>query len=215
MGRIALQGKPSFCTEATRPPTEPPLVLCSLVPRQFEDTSSFNAVLVVPTGIGSEIGGHAGDAGPVAKLLASICNSVITHPNVVNASDINELPANSFYVEGSILSRLLLGSIALQPVRSNRVLVVINEHQDPSFTHGAINSVNAARAAYGLECAHVLRLESSPKLKVAYSAAGRASGEVTNFEELVAELRRLRSEYDAIALASVIDVPAGYHQHYF
>jgi hypothetical protein len=186
-----------------------------LVRREFENTSTFNAVLIVPTGIGSEIGGHAGDAGPVAKLLASACDRVITHPNVVNASDINELPANSLYVEGSILSRLLLGSIGLQPVRNNRVLVVIDEHQDSSFTHAAINSINAARATYGLECPHVLLLAPSFRLKVAYSPSGRAIGEVSNFEALLAELWRLREEYDAVAISSVIDVPAGYHQRYF
>lgn len=183
--------------------------------RKFENTSSFNAVLVVPTGIGSEIGGHAGDAGPVAKLLASVCDTVITHPNVVNASDINELPSNSLYVEGSILSRLMLGSIGLQPVRSNRVLVVVDEHQDLSFTHAAINSINAARATYGLECPHVLRLDPTFRMKVAYASSGRSTGEVSNFEALLAELRRMREQYDAIAISSVIDVPTGYHQKYF
>jgi len=52
-------------------------------------------------------------------------------------------------------------------------------------------------------------------MKVGYSASGRATGEVSNFEGLLAELRRLRPEYDAIALSSVIDVPTGYHQKYF
>src|SRR5262245_42064755 len=33
--------------------------------RPFEDTSGFNVVLLVPTGINATIGGHAGDAGPV------------------------------------------------------------------------------------------------------------------------------------------------------
>ncbi|MCZ6820872.1 MAG: DUF3326 domain-containing protein, partial [Calditrichaeota bacterium] len=41
-------------------------------------------------------------------LLASCCDQLITHPNVVNASDINELPANAHYVEGSVLCRLLM-----------------------------------------------------------------------------------------------------------
>jgi len=30
-----------------------------------------NIVLIVPTGIGCEIGGHAGDANPVAKLMGT------------------------------------------------------------------------------------------------------------------------------------------------
>ena len=71
-----------------------------LNPRRDEDARAFNAVLVVPTGIGAEIGGHAGDATPVARLLASVCDTLITHPNVVNASDLNEMPANGLYVEG-------------------------------------------------------------------------------------------------------------------
>ena len=59
------------------------------VRRKVENTDSFNAVLLVPTGIGAEIGGHAGDATPVAKLLAEACDTLVTHPNVVNASDFN------------------------------------------------------------------------------------------------------------------------------
>ena len=67
--------------------------------RETESIDQFNVVLLVPTGIGAEIGGHSGDAGPVARLLASACDNLITHPNVVNASDINELPENGLYVE--------------------------------------------------------------------------------------------------------------------
>ena len=53
--------------------------------RRVESANTFNAVLLVPTGIGAEIGGHAGDATPVATLLASVCDTLVTHPNVVNA----------------------------------------------------------------------------------------------------------------------------------
>lgn len=55
--------------------------------RKLENTNQFNAVFLVPTGIGAEIGGHAGDAAPVVRMLASSCDNLITHPNVVNASD--------------------------------------------------------------------------------------------------------------------------------
>lgn len=89
--------------------------------RRHENIDSFNAVLIIPTGIGAEIGGHSGDGGPVARLLASACDNLITHPNVVNASDINELPENGLYVEGSVITRLLMGTICLQKVRSNKI----------------------------------------------------------------------------------------------
>jgi hypothetical protein len=62
--------------------------------RKLETADHFNAVLLVPTGIGAEIGGHAGDATAVARLLAESCDKLVLHPNVVNASDINEPPDN-------------------------------------------------------------------------------------------------------------------------
>jgi hypothetical protein len=40
--------------------------------RRVEDVSSFTTVFLVPTGIGSSIGGHAGDATPAAQLLAAV-----------------------------------------------------------------------------------------------------------------------------------------------
>ncbi len=79
-----------------------PRSIFEFVPRTVENTDDFNVVMIVPTGIGAEIGGHAGDAAPTARLLAGACDTLITHPNVVNASDINELPENGLYVEGSV-----------------------------------------------------------------------------------------------------------------
>ncbi len=183
--------------------------------RRVENTEHFNVVLVVPTGIGAEIGGHDGDAGPLAKLMASNCDRLITHPNVVNASDINELPSNGLYVEGSVLSRFLLGSIGLQPVRSNRVLVVIDAHKDKIFVNAAINAVSAARAAYGLKCPKVIQLDPPIELTSQYSTSGRAVGRIDGFNALTEVLDEYRDEYDAVALASVIYVPYSYHTDYF
>lgn len=129
------------------------------VPRCGENTDKFTAVLLVPTGIGAEIGGHAGDAGPVARLLGQISDRLILHPNVVNASDVNELPENALYVEGSVICRWLMGTVGLQCVRQNRVLTVIDAHKDELFVNAAVNAVSGARAAYGLLCPEVVCLD--------------------------------------------------------
>ena len=183
--------------------------------RRGENAGEFNAVLVVPTGIGAAIGGHAGDATPVAQLLGQTCDTLITHPNVVNASDINEMPANSLYVEGSVLCRLLMGTVALQPVRANRVLVVIDSHPDGIFTGLAVNAVNAARASYGLDCPRVVKLEPRLVMRSEYTGSARASGCVENLEGLFYVLDDYRDDYDAVALSSVISVPFHYHGDYF
>ena len=184
-------------------------------PRTTENTDSFNAVLLVPTGIGAEIGGHAGDATPVAALLASICDTLITHPNVVNASDIIDIPHNALYVEGSVISRMLMGTVGLQKVRSNRVMVVIGAHDDELFINAAINSVNAARSSYGLTCPRIVRLDHKLKMCSSYTESGRAAGRVDGLEDLLEVLDQYRNEYDAIAITTQIEVPESYHIDYF
>ena len=185
------------------------------VKRTVENADQFNVALVIPTGIGAELGGHDGDAGSLAKLLGASCDRLITHPNVVNGSDINELPANGLYVEGSVLSRFLMGTVGLQPVRSNRVLVIIDAHKDQMFVNAAINAVSAARASYGLQCPKVVQLDPPIELTSQYSESGRAVGRIDGFNALTAVLDEYEGEYDAVALASVIYVPFSYHTEYF
>ena len=195
--------------------TRPSTSVFRFIRRSTERTNDFNAALIVPTGIGAEIGGHAGDAAPVARLLATICDNLITHPNVVNASDVNEIPDNGLYVEGSVLCRLLMGTVGLQKVRSNRVLVVIDAHEDEMFTSAAVNTVSGARASYGLRCPRVLTVDPMVDLMAGYSSSGRAAGRVERLEKLCAVLDDHKGEYDAVALSSVIDVPREFHMEYY
>lgn len=183
--------------------------------RTEENCGQFTAVLVVPTGIGAEIGGHAGDAGPVARLLASACDTLITHPNVVNASDINELPENGLYVEGSVLTRLLMGTVGLSRVRSNRVLLVIDNHAVSESVEMAINTASAARAALGLDCVGVILLDPPLRMQTRYASSGSAVGRVEGIDPLCEVLRDHRGEFDAVAISSIIDVPRELHEQYF
>lgn len=185
------------------------------VRRRSESAGAFNAVLVVPTGVGAAIGGHAGDATPVAQMMAELCDTLITHPNVVNASDLNEAPSNTMYVEGSVLSRLMMGTVGLEPVRRNRVLVVLDAHTDDHIVSAAVNSVNAARAVYGLDCPRIVQLDRPLKMKSSYTSSGAAVGEITGLSRLFDVLDHHRNEFDAVAISSVIEVDEGAHQDYF
>ena len=183
--------------------------------RQFESSEAFNVVLIVPTGIDAQLGGHAGDAGAVARLIAGSCDNLITHPNVVNASDLNTLADNGLYVEGSILTRLLMGTVGLQKVRSNRVLVVLDKHEDEFFYEAAINSVSGARASLGLNCVAVVLMEKTISMRSLYSNSGRAVGSITRLERLCKVLEQYHGQYDAVALSSIILVPRECHMDYF
>ncbi len=183
--------------------------------REGENCDSFNVVMVVPTGIGAEIGGHAGDACPAAKLLGSACDTLITHPNVVNASDINEMPPNCLYVEGSVISDLLMGTCGLIPVRSNRVLVLMNKHKESQISSATINAVSAARASMGISCPAVVEIDPPLVMRATYSSAGRRVGKVEGLISVSESLHSDQGQYDAVAIASVIDVPDEYHTEYF
>jgi hypothetical protein len=183
--------------------------------RGTSDDRDFNAVFLVPTGIGAEIGGHSGDAGPVARLLSGACDRLITHPNVGNAADINELPDNAMYVEGSVIADLLMGNVYLRPVRSNRVLLLMERHTDPWFMDATVNMASAARAAAGIDITEVVVLERNFSMQSVYAASGRAAGVVEGLECIFNSLERRAGAFDALAIASLIKVPAHYHEDYF
>lgn len=154
-----------------------------------------NVVMIIPTGIGAEIGGHAGDGCPSAKLIASVCDVLFVHPNIVNASDINEMTENMLYVEGSILDRFLEGQIGLEEVYSNKILLAANSPVKPKI----VNAVSAARATIG---ADIEIMELKIPLKMTASVfEGKASGNICNLDEAVQQV----SQYDFDVL--VVNTP--------
>ena len=194
---------------------ERPESVFHFTPRAHENETTFNVVMLVPTGIGAEIGGHAGDATPAATLLASVCDTLITHPNVLNAADIIQIPSNALYVEGSVIARLMMGTTGLARTRGNRLLVVMQAHQDELFTNAAINSVNAARASYGLRVAQMVSIDQGFRMVSEYTPAGSAAGHIDGLGYLWDILDRHAGEFDAVAIASVIDIPAHLHRDYY
>lgn len=160
--------------------------------------------MVIPTGIGCEVGGHAGDATPTARALSVVCDKLFIHPNVVNASDINEMTDNMVYVEGSTLDRFLQGQIALEEVYSNKVLLIVN----PPLQNETINSVNAVRNTIGMDV-EILELEKPIKLKGHIRADGSAGGTMTGAEEAVVQIKKTHKNFDAIAIQTGVDVDEG------
>ena len=158
-----------------------------------------NVVLIIPTGIGAEIGGHAGDANPVAKLIGECCIKLITHPNVVNASDINEMPDNTLYVEGSVLDRFLRGEIFLKEVFYNKILLAVNKPLD----NLTINAVNAARVTIGANI-EIVELEIPLVMYGYYNKDGKAIGKVEGYLELIQQVEKYN--FDSLAIQTNICV---------
>ncbi len=184
-------------------------------PRRLENQERFTAVMLVPTGIGALVGGHAGDGAPAARLLAYCADTLITHPNVVNAADINEITANTLYVEGSVITRLMMGTAGLAPRRANRILTIIDDHEAPIIRHNAVNSINAARASAGFACDRIAVLSPRLIMTTSHSSSGRATGVVENLDGLLDIIELNRAAFDALAITSVVDMDVEQQRAYF
>ncbi len=186
---------------------------CFIPPK---NDKKFVVTFIVPTGVGASIGGHAGDATPTLHMISQVADLVLTHPNVVNASDVNELPHNAWYIEGSLLSRLLCGHIGLKYKRSNKVLVILccDKLKNPEFKKLAICTVDGAKATYGLNCDRIVILDDID-MKIGVSEIGRAIGSITELSGLTKILDKYKLSYDAIAIASHMVSPEGIVKEYF
>ena len=161
-----------------------------------------NIIFIVPTGIGASIGGHAGDATPAARLIASTCDKLILHPNVVNASDINEMPSNSLYVTGATIDDLLQGFIGIKEVPRNRIAVLVNK----PVPNEIVNIVSAARATLGIE-AFIVELPTELTMFASFAKDGSATGTIEGAQEAAEYLKKLNKPFDAVAILSKINMP--------
>ena len=166
-----------------------------------------NIVFIVPTGIGAEIGGHAGDATLAACLIGSVCDRIILHPNVVNASDINEMPANSLYIDGNMLDEFLAGNTGLQSVRNNKILVVVN----PPIKEDTINAISACRMTLGVDIEIVILTEPLI-LRTDFNTQGLATGTVSGTTSLITQIRKYN--FDALAILTKIETDKEIAIHY-
>lgn len=158
-----------------------------------------NTIVIVPTGIGAEIGGHNGDANPVAKLFGALSDIVIVHPNVVNGSDINEMPENAMYVDGYMLDRFINDDTNLKMSRNRNILLAVNS----PVGIDTINAVSASRVTLGIDIT-IMELETELRMTAHYDINGCATGEVEGWHALVNQVKD--HNFDALAIATPIEV---------
>ena len=109
----------------------------------------------------------------------------------------------------------MMGTLLLQRVHSNRILVIIDKHEDKYFHEAAINAVNGARATMGINCSEIVVMENPIDISATVSDAGRAVGSVKYLERLFDILKERKGTYDAVALSTAIKLPIGISGEYF
>jgi Protein of unknown function (DUF3326) len=167
----------------------------------------YTVALILPTGIGAQQGGYAGDALPIAKAMASCCDRLITHPNVMNGAQMYWPLPNVLYVEGYGLDRFAAGDWNLQPVHSNRIVLVVDSGIEPELRQRHLQAADAARATLGLDIGGYVLTDQPLGVTLKTSASGASWGTVENLASLLRATEKAIQRQGAEAIAVVARFP--------
>lgn len=163
-------------------------------------------VMVIPTGIGCQIGGYAGDGLPSARLLAAASGCLITHPNVMNGAALYWSDRRIHYVEGWALDRFVVGELALEPVRNQRVGVLLDAAIEDDLRLRHLQVIEACRSTLGLTLGPVVITDEPLEVSLSVGPSGSSWGSLGRPEALLAAAERLKAA-GATAVAVVARFP--------
>ena len=163
-------------------------------------------LMLIPTGIGCDIGGYAGDALPSARLLAAASGCLITHPNVMNGAALYWSDPRIHYVEGFGLDRFAAGDWYLRPVRRQRIGLLLDAGIEAELAQRQIQVADGCRASLGLEIGPVLTTDQPLEVSLERGASGASWGRLGCPDALLRAGERLKAA-GATAIAVVARFP--------
>ncbi len=169
-------------------------------------SASLPTLLVIPSGIGCSFGGYAGDAMPIARLLAAAAGCLITHPNVMNGGSLYWNDPRIFYVEGYSLDRFTAGEILLEPVRQQRIGLLLDAGIETELRERHMQVADGCKASLGLNIGPVVITDTSLGITLRKGSSGSSWGDL----ECPASLLRggeVLKKHGATAIAVVSRFP--------
>ncbi len=160
-------------------------------------------IFIIPTGIGCEIGGFAGDALPTAKLLASASGCLITHPNVMNGGSLSEKNKDIFYVEGYSLDRFVKGEIGLQSVKQQKIGIIFDSSIEHEILMRHLQVADACVATLGIDVDSYVLTKKPLGIVIDSESQSISGGIIENPDTLIeAGERLIEKGITAIAIVS-------------
>ena len=161
-------------------------------------------IFIVPTGIGCDIGGFAGDALPAAKLLASASGCLITHPNVMNGGALSEYDERILYVEGYSLDRFAKGELGLKKVNRQKIGIIFDSEIESNLLTRHLQVADACIATLGINLSSYVITNHPIGVVLSDTRSGvSSSGYIKNPDELINAAERLiKKGITAIAIVT-------------
>ena len=163
-------------------------------------------IFLIPTGIGCEIGGFAGDALPSAKLLASASGCLITHPNVMNGGSLSITDERILYVEGYNLDRFAKGEIGLKRINHQKIGIIFDSDIEKHILTRHLQVADACISTLGINVFSYVITNNPVNVVLSNKRYGSSSGYIKNPEELLNSAKRLIKD-GATAIAIVTKFP--------
>ena len=170
------------------------------------NTDPFPTLLIIPTGIGCSVGGYAGDAIPSARLLASVSDCLITHPNVMNGGSLYWPDTCIQYVEGYSLNLFAAGEVFLKPVRQQKVGLLLDAGLEPDLKKRHLQVADGCIATLGLDIGPVITTERAIRMNLRKGLSGSSWGSIEDPDVLLRAAEKLKKA-GATAIAVVTRFP--------
>ena len=163
--------------------------------------------MVVPTGIGANIGGFAGDASKYAREFAKYFN-VIVNPNVVNAACFSGISDNMLYTEGWTLTQFIKGNIGLIPSENNKIGIIFDKAISQGIINVHVNTINAVKTVYGANIIGYEITDEPSGVEFFNTESGISSGSLLNEKTLLrAGQKLLARDADVLAVVCKFEEP--------
>lgn len=159
--------------------------------------------LSIPTGVGAEIGGFAGDAGYIAREFSKYFK-VILNPNVVNAGILSAINDNMYYVEGWAFDEFFNGKINLTPKANgkfNKIGVIFDKSIPDRILNIHLNTIDALKIVKGYDIPLYEITDKPVGVSLVKDISGVSTGHIENEKTLFNAAKRLVEKgIDALAV---------------
>jgi hypothetical protein len=143
----------------------------------------------------------------VARAIAQISDTLITHPNVLNGAQLYWPIPNALYVEGYALDKFAAGCWGLQPVHQNRIGLILDAGIEPDLQLRHLQAVDAARATLGLNITDCVLTDRPLQVELRISQSGASWGTIGNPDSLLRAAEKLIEQARVEAIAVVARFP--------
>ncbi len=156
----------------------------------------------IPTGIGANIGGYAGDFGYIAREFSKYFYTII-NPNAVNGGILSAINYDMSYLEGYLFDEFFKGNFGIipkKPYETNKLGIIFDCAIPKNILNVHINTINALKMVQGIETIAIEYTKKEVGIEIKIEN-GISVGNIKNPDELLKCSKNLINKgIDAIAV---------------